>query len=859
MPNQFVARKGLIALDDSQITGSLDVSGSISLQGSGSTLFEVNGSEGQLFSITDSLSGSLFAVSDVSGLPILEVFSDDTVKIGSFNNEAITVNGSTAVVTGSFTGSFVGDGSNLTGIETDPFPYTGSAVISGSLEVTGSVSASTYYGDGSNLTGISSDPFPYTGDAIITGSNSLAGSYALKVANSSGTDLITAENDGTVELNDKVFINGTNISPSSGYALNVSESVNIRGTINFDNSSHQAWIKTSNSFNRSIKIPGTGGHGYFEFYNTNGNGIQLFNSSLASNSSLTLRTPSTTGNNPLMQVSVGTSIGNPQSGGGSFIYYDISSNPRTYTFGNPGSEGVAGLDGTNVKLTASPNGGGGGARKGGNVYIISTPGSNGGIDGKVYITGSTEITGSLNVTGDITGSNISASTYYGDGSNLTGISSDPFPYTGSAVISGSLEVTGSVSASTYYGDGSNLTGISSDPFPYTGDVEITGSNSLAGNYALKVTNTSGADILNVENDGKTSLLTPTLNGTTIFSTGDTTLKITDGQSGNQRGPIFETFGDTGGWNGSYDFKTGYNGGATTTSAFKIIGRGSNGANTAVGIGNFGINILETNSPAQLVVEKHTMTTSNRNEAIRLLNNQSYGDSDSDSTYYGIQFNGFDEGTRGGSYIGTQTNDNGGGYSADFVVLATGNAQSSYSEIARFVGWNKSFYIGEDRDVINSSYKLQVDGSVSASTYYGDGSNLTGISSDPFPYTGSAIISGSLTLTGSFNALLPTSSTDTYFVTYNTASYELEARQVATLINPKVEYLDVTASISSGTSITLPNGLSYISSSTYEYLEVFFNGLRLRYDRDFVPTSITTIQNQIAFPSGSELTFKSLKA
>jgi hypothetical protein len=131
--------------------------------------------------------------------------------------------------------------------------------------------------------------------------------------------------------------------------------------------------------------------------------------------------------------------------------------------------------------------------------------------------------------------------------------------------------------------------------------------------------------------------------------------------------------------------------------------------------------------------------------------------------------------------------------------------------------------------------------------------------DPFPYTGSAIISGSLILTGSFKALLPTSSNDTYFLTYNTASYQLEAREVATLINPKVEYYDVTASISSGTSITLPNGLSYISSSIYEYLEVFFNGLRLRYNRDFIPTSITTIQTQITFPSGSELTFKSLKA
>lgn len=35
--------------------------------------------------------------------------------------------------------------------------------------------------------------------------------------------------------------------------------------------------------------------------------------------------------------------------------------------------------------------------------------------------------------------------------------------------------------------------------------------------------------------------------------------------------------------------------------------------------------------------------------------------------------------------------------------------------------------------------------ISASVFYGDGSNLTGVSSDPFPYTGSAEISGSLTV------------------------------------------------------------------------------------------------------------------
>ena len=72
----------------------------LTLESSGSTIFDVVGSQGQLFSITDSLSGSLFAVSDISGLPILEVFSNDTVKIGSFNDEAITVSGSHTTIGG---------------------------------------------------------------------------------------------------------------------------------------------------------------------------------------------------------------------------------------------------------------------------------------------------------------------------------------------------------------------------------------------------------------------------------------------------------------------------------------------------------------------------------------------------------------------------------------------------------------------------------------------------------------------------------------------------------------------------------------------------------------------------------------
>jgi hypothetical protein len=37
-----------------------------------------------LFSVTDSLTGSLFSVNDISGLPVIEVFSDSTTIIGNY-------------------------------------------------------------------------------------------------------------------------------------------------------------------------------------------------------------------------------------------------------------------------------------------------------------------------------------------------------------------------------------------------------------------------------------------------------------------------------------------------------------------------------------------------------------------------------------------------------------------------------------------------------------------------------------------------------------------------------------------------------------------------------------------------------
>jgi hypothetical protein len=67
----------------SVFSGDTDV---VTIYGSGDTspVFSVQGSAGELFAVTDSLTGSLFSVNDISGLPILEVFDDDTILMGSY-------------------------------------------------------------------------------------------------------------------------------------------------------------------------------------------------------------------------------------------------------------------------------------------------------------------------------------------------------------------------------------------------------------------------------------------------------------------------------------------------------------------------------------------------------------------------------------------------------------------------------------------------------------------------------------------------------------------------------------------------------------------------------------------------------
>ena len=115
------------------VSGSITTSGSVSIIASGSNVFTVDGTSGRLFSIDDSLSGSLFSVNTAAGLPVIEAFSDNTIRIGQFGQRALFVSQSRV-------GIGKESGLNAT------LDVSGSAIFSGSLSVSGQFTASLQSG-----------------------------------------------------------------------------------------------------------------------------------------------------------------------------------------------------------------------------------------------------------------------------------------------------------------------------------------------------------------------------------------------------------------------------------------------------------------------------------------------------------------------------------------------------------------------------------------------------------------------------------------------------------------------------------------------------------------------------------------
>jgi hypothetical protein len=181
------------------------------------------GKSGSLFSISDNLSGSLMAVSDISGLPILEVFSDDRVVMGRYNTNALVV-----------TGSKVGIGKSVPNISV-ALDVSGSAVVTGSLSVSREFSSNALWTNASSISYWGGFPTAYgvltwnTGYATVaanTGNN-----LYLSANGATSTGHITITTNGDIGINKttanaKLDVNGNTIITGS---LTVTDGIKIQG------------------------------------------------------------------------------------------------------------------------------------------------------------------------------------------------------------------------------------------------------------------------------------------------------------------------------------------------------------------------------------------------------------------------------------------------------------------------------------------------------------------------------------------------------------------------------------------------------------------------------------------------------
>jgi len=151
--------------------------------GSGAGIFVSSGASNVLIG---SNAGPASAAAISNKLYINNSASDTPLVLGDFASKQITFSG--GVTGSSYTGSFFGDGSGLTGLSVSSewdgsrngdAEITGSFIVSGSgatvdftntTAISGSTFSGSFSGDGSGLTGVTANAFPHTGSAIISGS-----------------------------------------------------------------------------------------------------------------------------------------------------------------------------------------------------------------------------------------------------------------------------------------------------------------------------------------------------------------------------------------------------------------------------------------------------------------------------------------------------------------------------------------------------------------------------------------------------------------------------------------------------------------------------------------------------------------
>jgi hypothetical protein len=216
----------------------------------------------------------------------------------------------------------------------------------------------------------------------------------------------------------------------------------------------------------------------------------------------------------------------------------------------------------------------------------------------------------------------------------------------------------------------------------TARLQVRGSGSTSATTSFLVQNSLGTEYFKLTDDAA------------LTFTGLTRLAITTATQINSRPVVFNTNGGGGGFNGGYDFKSGF-GGLDGNTALRIW---SDNSNSKVAIGNIAENTLG-GSVSKLYIDN--TISGGRNKAIKL--NVNFANISTE--YNGIQFDTIENGS-GGAFIGSQYNTATSGYGSDLAIFTT-TESPTYTETARFVGKSQSLSIGAGK---SPTARLQVKGS-----------------------------------------------------------------------------------------------------------------------------------------------------
>jgi len=190
---------------------------------SGDTVFNVEGTNGSLFSITDNLTGSLMSVNNNAGLPVFEVFSTDKVVAGRFGQNDLVVNTDGKVGLGTASPSEkleVSGNVKITQATISTTTATGTLILSGAAAGAGIAGNINVGGTVNNFTGATASTSTGTGTLVVTGGVGVSGNVFSATHVCTGTTASTTTATGTLIL--------SGAAAGAGIAGNI----NVGGTVN---------------------------------------------------------------------------------------------------------------------------------------------------------------------------------------------------------------------------------------------------------------------------------------------------------------------------------------------------------------------------------------------------------------------------------------------------------------------------------------------------------------------------------------------------------------------------------------------------------------------------------------------------